>query len=80
MKGTGDTEIRAAVALGSIMSFLGSSITAGPVWPSVLTGIVSYQSHCSCVFLFISIFMISNYNTTLSCGADWWIIDKPPVF
>ena len=55
---------------------------AGPVRPSVLTGIFSYQSHCFCVFVFvyIYIFIISNYSTTLSSGADWWIIDKPPVF
>ena len=62
------------------MSFLRSPIMAGPVWPSVLTGIFSYQSHCFCVFVFISVFIVSNYSTTLSCGVDWWIIDKPPVF
>ena len=60
----------------------GVTHNAGPVQPSVLTGIFSYQSHCFCVFVFIFIFyfIISNYSTTLSSGADWWIIDKPPVF
>ena len=68
------------------MSFLRSPITASSVRPSVLTGIFSYQSHCLCVYVFVFvyiymyIFIISNYSTTLSCGADWWIIDKPPVF
>ena len=38
------------------MSFLGSLITAGPVGPSVLTGIFSHQSHCFCVFVVILIF------------------------
>ena len=62
------------------MSFLGSLITASPVRPSVLTGIFSYQSHCFCVFvLFLFFIFISNYSATLSSGADWWIIDKPPV-
>ena len=56
------------------MSLLRSPITAGPVRPSVLTGIFSYQSHCF-VFLFLFlftffIFVISNYSTTLSSGAD----------
>ena len=61
------------------MSFLRSPIMAGPVRPSVLTGIFHInQSHCFCVYVFI--FIISNYSTTLSSGADWWIIDKPPVF
>ena len=41
----------------SIMSFLRSPIVAGPVWPSVLTGIFSYQSiTLFCVFAFIFIF------------------------
>ena len=67
------------------MSFLESLITAGPVRPSVLTGIFSYQSHCFCVFVFLFlflyfIFIISNYSTTLSSGSDWWIIDKPSAF
>ena len=64
------------------MSFLRSPIKAGPVRPSVLTGIFSYQSHCFCFYVFalIFIFIISNYSTTLSSGANWWIIDKPPVF
>ena len=65
------------------MSFLRSPIKAGSVQPSVLTGIFSYQSHCFCVYVFaliFFIFIISNYCTTLSSGADWWIIDKPPVF
>ena len=64
------------------MSFLRSPIKAGPVRPSVQTGIFSYQSHCFCVYVFalIFIFNISNYSTTLSSGADWWIIDKAPVF
>ena len=64
------------------MSFLRSPIKAGPVRPSVLTGIFSYQSHCFCVYVFalFFIFIISNYSATLSSGADWWIIDKPPVF
>ena len=55
------------------MSFLRPTITASPVWPSVLTGIFSYQSHCFCVFVFILffIFIISNYSTTLSSAADW---------
>ena len=68
------------------MSFLRSPITAGPVRPTVLTDIFSYQSHCF-VFLFLFIyiyifffFIISNYSTTWSSRADWWIIDKPPVF
>ena len=59
------------------MPFLRSPITASPVRPSVLTGMFSYQSHCFCVFVFI--FITSNYSTTLSSGADWWIIDKPLV-
>ena len=63
------------------MSYLGSLITAGPVRPSVRTGIFSYQSQFLCFcFYFYFIFIISNYSTTLSSGADWWIIDKPPVF
>ena len=37
------------------MSFLGSPIAAGPVWPSVLTGNFSDQSHCFCVVVFILI-------------------------
>ena len=39
------------------MSFLRSPITAGPVQPSVLTGIFSYQSHCFCVFVFVFVFV-----------------------
>ena len=67
------------------MSFLRSPIMAGPVRPSVLTGIFSYQSHCFCVFVFVYIYIYifyfyHNYSTTLSSGADWWIIDKPLVF
>ena len=68
------------------MSFLRSPITAGPMRPSVLTGIFSYQSHCFCVFVYVFVyiyiyfFIISNYSTTLSSGAHWWTIDKPPVF
>ena len=58
---------------------------AGPVRPSVLTGIFSYQSITLFVFVFLLLFLffiliISNYSTTLSSGPDWWIIDKPPVF
>ena len=50
------------------MSFLRSPIMAGPVRPTVLTDIFSYQSHCF-VFLFLFIyiyiffFIISNYST-----------------
>ena len=64
------------------MSFLGSLIMAGPVLPSVLTGIFSYQSHCSLSFCFYFYFLFLSLVTTvlLSSGADWWIIDKPPVF
>ena len=66
------------------MSFLRSPIKAGPVWPSVLTGIFSYQSItlflCVLLLLLFFILIISNYSTTLSSGVDWWIIDKPPVF
>ena len=40
------------------MSFLRSPIMAGPVWPSVLTGICSYQSHCFCVFVFVFLFIV----------------------
>ena len=49
------------------MSFLESPITAGAVWPSVLTGIFSCQSHCFCVvfLILILIFIINNYSTTL---------------
>ena len=66
------------------MSFLRPPIMAGPVWPSVLTGIC-HINHTVFVFLFLFIFMyfifiICNYSTTWSSGADWWIIDKPPVF
>ena len=57
------------------MSFLGSA--AGPEWPSVVTGIFSITVF---EFLFIYFFIISNYSTTLSSGANWGIIDKPPVF
>ena len=38
------------------MSFLRSPIKAGPVQPSVVTGIFSYQSHCFCVYVFALIF------------------------
>ena len=38
------------------MPFLGSHIAAGPEWPSVLTGIFSYQSHCFCVFILFLFF------------------------
>ena len=63
------------------MSFLGSPITAGPVRPlsSDWHLFISINHTVFCVFLFF-IFIISNYSTTLSSGADWWIIDKPPVF
>ena len=59
------------------MSFLRSPIAVDPEWPSVLTGIFSYQSHC---FLCVYFLFLSLVTTTLSSGADWWIIDKPPVF
>ena len=46
----------------SIMSFLGSLIKAGPVRPSVLTGIFSYQSITLFLcFCFLLLFFISNY-------------------
>ena len=43
------------------MSFLGSPIAASPEWPSVLTGIFSYQSHCFCVFVFIFVYIYIFY-------------------
>ena len=64
------------------MSFLRSPITAGPVRPSLAFFHINHTVFVF-LFLFISIFfifIISNYSTTLSSGADWWIIDKPPVF
>ena len=48
------------------MSFLGSPIVAGTVWPSVLTGIFSYQSHSVCVFIFI----LSLVTTVLPCPLE----------
>ena len=70
------------------MSFLRSPITAGPVRPSLAffhinhtVFVFLFLCFCFCLYLAIFfIFIISNYNTTLSSGADWWIIDKPPVF
>ena len=63
------------------MSFLRSPIKAGPVRPSVMTGIFSYQSHCLCLCFCFYFLFLSLVTTVLPCpGADWWIIDKPPVF
>ena len=55
------------------MSFLRSPIKAGPVRPSVLTGIFSYQSHCFCVFVFVYIYIflfLSLVTTVLSCPLE----------
>ena len=53
------------------MSFLGSLITAGPVRPSVLTGIFSYQSItlllCFCFYLY---FLFLSVTTVLSCPLE----------
>ena len=40
---------------------------AGPVRPSALTGIFSYQSHCFCVFVFVffSYFLFLSLVTTV---------------
>ena len=38
------------------MLFVGSRIAAGPEWPSVRTGIFSYQPHCFHVFIFFFYF------------------------
>ena len=53
------------------MSFLRSPIKAGPVRPSVLTGIFSYQSHCFCVYVFALIFLfLSLVTTVLPCPLE----------
>ena len=55
------------------MSFLRSPITAGPVRPSVLTGIFSYQSHCFYVFVFVYIYFflfLSLVTTVLPCPLE----------
>ena len=53
------------------MSFLRSPIKEGPVRPSVLTGILSYQSHCFCVYVFVFIFYFSSLVTTvLPCPLE----------
>ena len=52
------------------MSFLRSPIKAGPVRPSVLTGIFSYQSHCFCVYVFAFIFFLSLVTTVLPCPLE----------
>ena len=60
------------------MSFLGSLMQV----PALSSDWHFFHiNHTVFVFLFLFfIFINSNYSTTLSCGADWWIIDKPPVF
>ena len=50
------------------MSFLRSPIKAGPVRPSVLTGIFSYHSHCFCVNVFDLIFHF--YHSVLPCFLE----------
>ena len=56
------------------MSFLRSPITTGPVRPSVLTGIVSYQSitlflcFCFCLYLYFS--FLSLVTTVLPCPLE----------
>ena len=63
------------------MSFLRSPIKAGPVRPSDWHYFISITLvFVFMILLLFFIFIISNYSTTLSSGADWWIIDKPPVF
>ena len=55
------------------MSFLRSPITAGPVRPSILTGIFSYKSHCFCVFVlftFICCCFLSLVTTVLVCPLE----------
>ena len=58
---------------------------AGPVRPALSSDwhfFISVTFVFVFLFLFIFIyfiFIISNYSTTLSFGADRWIIDKPPV-
>ena len=54
------------------MSFLRSPITAGPVRPSVLTGIFSYQSItlflCFCFYFYF--LFLSLVTTELSCPLE----------
>ena len=53
------------------MSFLRSPIKAGPVRPSVLTCIFSYQSHCFCFYVFALIFLfLSLVTTVLPCPLE----------
>ena len=53
------------------MSFLRSLIKAGPVRPSVLTGIFSYQSHCFCFLCFCFNFLfLSLVTTVLPCPLE----------
>ena len=50
------------------MSFLGSPITAGPMRPSVLTGIFSYQSIT--LFLCFLFLFLSLVTTVLPCPLE----------
>ena len=47
------------------MSFLGSPITAGPVRPSILTGIFSYQSLFLCFCFYLYFLFLSLVTTVL---------------
>ena len=52
------------------MSFLRSPIMAGPVQPSVLTGIFSYQSHCFFFCLYLYFLFLSLVATVLPCSLE----------
>ena len=52
------------------MSFLRSPIKAGPVRPSVLTGIFLYQSHCFCVCFCFNFLFLSLATTVLPCPLE----------
>ena len=63
------------------MSFQGSPIMAGPERPSAERQFFISITLFLCYFFILLFFLIiSSYSTTLSPGADWWIIDKPPEF